>query len=174
VSDSLDQEDYQIGGPGIVVELDESKFGKRKQHRGHHVEGVWVLGGVERTRERKLFMVTVADRSAETLELEILRHVLPGSIVVTDLWKGYSQLWAKFGFDHLTVNHSENFVDPETLACTNTIEGTWAGVKIAIPRRNRVRKDFEEHLFEYIWRRKNGLALWEGFVQALRDVVYTE
>ncbi len=37
-----------IGGKNIVVEIDESKFGKRKYHRGHRVEGVWVLGMVER------------------------------------------------------------------------------------------------------------------------------
>jgi hypothetical protein len=33
----------------FIVEVDESKFGKRKYHRGHRVEGVWVIGGVERT-----------------------------------------------------------------------------------------------------------------------------
>jgi hypothetical protein len=33
----------KIGGKDIVVEIDESKFGKNKYHRGHSVKGVWVL-----------------------------------------------------------------------------------------------------------------------------------
>ncbi|KAF9760837.1 hypothetical protein NGRA_2994 [Nosema granulosis] len=33
----------KIGGNNRIVEIDESKFGKRKHHRGHKVEGVWVL-----------------------------------------------------------------------------------------------------------------------------------
>jgi hypothetical protein len=41
---SLDEQDTMIGGEGIEVQLDESKFGKRKYNRGHPVEGVWVLG----------------------------------------------------------------------------------------------------------------------------------
>lgn len=42
----LDNE--KIGGPGRTVEIDESKFGKRKYHRGKRVDGVWVFGGIER------------------------------------------------------------------------------------------------------------------------------
>ncbi len=63
ISDSLDELDFCIGGDGVEVELDEYKFGKRMYNRGHVVEGVWVLGGVERTPERKVFLVSVHDRS---------------------------------------------------------------------------------------------------------------
>ncbi len=38
----------QIGGVGKVVEIDESKFGRRKYYRGRYRDGHWVFGGVER------------------------------------------------------------------------------------------------------------------------------
>jgi len=57
----------KIGGPGVIVELDESKFGKRKYNRGHRVEGSWVVGGVEKTERRRLFLTTVPNRNATTL-----------------------------------------------------------------------------------------------------------
>jgi hypothetical protein len=38
----------KIGGPGTIVEMDESKFGKRKYNRGRRVVGKWVLGKIER------------------------------------------------------------------------------------------------------------------------------
>ncbi|KAG1267082.1 hypothetical protein G6F66_014076 [Rhizopus arrhizus] len=46
-------EDVQVGGVNsdgqpIIVEIDESKFGKRKYNKGKRVDGVWVVGGVER------------------------------------------------------------------------------------------------------------------------------
>ena len=39
-----------IGGPGVEIEIDidESKFGRRKYNRGRVVDGHWVLGGMER------------------------------------------------------------------------------------------------------------------------------
>ena len=38
----------QIGGNGVEVEIDDSKFGKCKYYRGHRVEGQWVFGGHEK------------------------------------------------------------------------------------------------------------------------------
>ena len=44
----LQDNSQKIGGPDKIVEIDESKFGKRKYLRGHRVQGQWIFGGVER------------------------------------------------------------------------------------------------------------------------------
>jgi hypothetical protein len=172
VADALDEQDFKIGGPNIVVEIDESKFGKRKYHVGHRVDGVWVFGGVERTQEGKIFLVVVPDRSEETLLRFIQAHILPGSIIISDLWRGYRNINEKLSLMHLTVNHSRNFVDENTGAHTNTIEGSWCGIKRKIPIRNRTQSAIDLHLLEFIWRRINENSLWEGFITALKDVLF--
>lgn len=63
--------EYEENGNRIIVEIDESKFGKRKSGKGHKVDGVWVVGGVERTKDRKCFFVTVPNRNGNTLKLII-------------------------------------------------------------------------------------------------------
>jgi len=52
--------DYKVGGDDIIVEIDESKFGKRKYNRGHHVEGVWAFG-VESSLELTKEIVTLVE-----------------------------------------------------------------------------------------------------------------
>ena len=43
-----------IGGEGIMVEIDESKLGRRKYNRGHRVDGILVVGGIEKTPEKRM------------------------------------------------------------------------------------------------------------------------
>jgi transposase-like protein len=182
VADSLDQDDCVIGGPGVIVELDESKLAKRKYHRGHRVDGVWILGGIERTAERRVFIEKVECRDAETLLEVISRRILPGSIVYTDMWRAYSGITERLGLVHHVVNHSIEFVNIIETEIeddfimvdkihTNSIEATWCGLKLLIPKRNRT-KNVEDHLWEYVWRKKNANNLWYSFTQALADVSY--
>lgn len=171
VASTLDDDDTRIGGPGVIVQLDETKLGKRKYHRGHRVEGVWVFAGVEVTEERKVFLRRVQDRSASTLEAIITEHVKPGSRIHTDLWKGYAGIASHLEFVHDTVNHSKYFKDPVTGVNTNAIEGTNNALKIQIRPRNRT-QDVDEHLSEFIWRRKNSARLWLAFLEAMRDIHY--
>ncbi|KII64360.1 hypothetical protein RF11_15134 [Thelohanellus kitauei] len=67
VRDSLDFIDFQIGGENVIVEIDETKMGKSKHYRGHSVNDAWVLGGVERIGERRLFLVEVSDSTEATI-----------------------------------------------------------------------------------------------------------
>ena len=48
IADWLVTNPCSFGGPGVVVELDEAKSGKRKYNKGGYREGMWVLGGVDR------------------------------------------------------------------------------------------------------------------------------
>ena len=79
VANEVEEGEGQIGGENVIVEIDESKFRKRKYHRGHHVEGAWVIGGVERSVERRVFAEIVEKRDAATLVDVVRRRVAPGS-----------------------------------------------------------------------------------------------
>lgn len=115
-----------LGGPGKIVEIDETKVGKRKYNRGKHVEGQWVFGGIERG-SGKCFMFPVETRDRQTLMTIIKEWILPGTCMMSDFWKSYDSLPSE-GYEHLKVNHSIQFKDPETGACTNGIEGSWSAL----------------------------------------------
>ena len=143
-----------IGGRGTTVEIDESKFGKMKYHRGRYVEGKWVFGGI--CRETKAcFLVPVERRDKDTLIPIICAQILPGTCVMSDMWKAYDCLQDE-GYNHLTVNHSLNFVDPDTGAHTQRIENTWWGIKRSMPRTGMSKDLFGSYLQEWLWRKQYG------------------
>lgn len=135
VSSALESDDAIIGGPGIVVRVDETKMGKRKYHRGHRVEGAWVVVGVEITDERRTFAEVVQDRSADTIAMVLGRHIAEGSILHTDCWRAYGTVASICGLEHCTVNHSEGFKNSETGVHTNHVEGTNFALKRTVPIR---------------------------------------
>ena len=133
----------KIGGPNRTVEVDESRFGRREYHRGHPVQGLWVFGGVERGSGR-LFLVSVPDRTADTLEAIIHDRIEPATTVILDCWDAYRDL-DLLGYTDRTVNHSLYFAHPYTGDHTNTIESTWHRVKVFLGPYNR-REDYHYHL----------------------------
>ena len=82
----------QIGGPGTIVKIDESKFGRRKYNRGGIVEGQWVFGGIQRGNASNFFAVPVENRNAET-PIQLIRDwILPGTTIISECWKAYDTI----------------------------------------------------------------------------------
>ena len=74
---------------------------------------------------------------------------------MSDMWKAYDCLQDK-GYNHLTVNHSRNFVDPDTGAHTQRIENIRWGIKRSIPRTGISKDLFDSDLQEWLWRKQYG------------------
>ena len=161
----------KIGGPGHIVEIDESKFGKRKYNRGRRVLGKWILGGYCRT-SRQCFLeeCTGNKRDHHTLLRLIKKNVAPGTIILTDKWKAYNQL-SRHGYTHLTVNHRTGFVDPLTGTHTNTCEGMWFHAKKHMLRGyGRTRTDssaLQLALSTFMWKKKLDLDSSDSSVRRL-------
>jgi len=148
----LEKESVVLGGPGVVVEIDEAKLGKRKYNRGRWIDGQWVFGGFERG-SKNCFLVPVPSRGSDVLLDIIKQWIRPGTTIVSDCWKAYDCLSSE-GFVHESVNHSTNFIDPQSGAHTQNIERTWREVRGGIPRFGRSQKHMVGYLAEFLFKRK--------------------
>ncbi|XP_072178997.1 uncharacterized protein [Diadema setosum] len=165
----LERESEPIGGPGTIVEIDESKFGKRKFNKGRRVDGSLIFGGIERDNPQRCFMVRVADRTADTLIPLIREYIRPGTKILSDCWRPYDRLQSE-GFTHETVNHSIEFVS-ETGAHTQTIESTWRAVKCTLPGSGGRADMLDSYLAEFIFRRRYLEGQPDQFLAFLKKVL---
>ena len=151
-----------IGAPGHVIEVDESKFSKKKYNRGRDLKKGWVFGGFDRTTKR-CFFEFVEDRTATTLLSIIQRRVARGSIIITDEFRSYKRL-SELGYGHMTVNLSENFVDPVSRAHTQNIECCWGCLKRFLRSIGRnLGAHTGEYFSEYIYRQRYSSDLEDQF-----------
>jgi transposase-like protein len=127
------QESKQLGGEGQIVQLDESVIYKPKYNlgAGFKTPAKWIFALYDVTR-KIAYVEFVEKRNAETLLPIIKRWVKPGTEIHTDCWAAYNKIYSMDvspPFLHKTVNHSQNFVDPESKAHTNNVEAYWSSVK---------------------------------------------
>ena len=163
----------QIGGPGVIVEIDESLVAKRKCHVGHIVPERWVFGGVNAATNIG-FLVFVENRSAEVLLPLIEQFIAPGSIIHSDGWAAYNGIPAIPvipPYVHQVVNHNQNFVNPQNGATTNHVECFWKNAK----RRLKTMAGtstvmLPSHLDEFMWRQLRGRSGAEAFANIMDDI----
>lgn len=99
------------------------------------------------------------------------KHVHPDTNIITDCWRGYAGLTQE-GFRHKTVNHTLNFVDPDTGANTNKIESQWRPIRQRLARGGVKNEYLADHLCEFLWRRdmkREGSDPFESLITNIRS-----
>ncbi|CAF0849611.1 unnamed protein product [Didymodactylos carnosus] len=93
-----------------------------------------------------------------------------------DQWRAYSSLNTNVNqYEHYTVNHTLNFVDPETAVHTQNVENMWMCAK-------RKKKSMmgmpvtllQTYLTEFMWRQKFGGQPFENLVKQIKELYPTE
>ena len=145
-----------IGGPGHVVQIDESVIARSRGQRVRPFPLRWVFGAID-TTTHDAFLVEVPRRDAATLLPIIQQQVLPGTTVWSDQWQAYRQITQQTGLAHDTVNGSLQFAAPGTGVNTNAVKNFW---KCAKDKFKRMHGTSQAHVSsyadEFLWHRKCG------------------
>ena len=154
----------KLGGFGTIVEMDESHFAGAQKYGKGRILGAdpwkdwhkWVFGmslrgsldcvlkSVDSSRSRSIVIPIINDNCSD------------GTIFCSDGWKAYANL-----SDHVhledtsifSVNHTKNYVDPQTGAHTQSIERLWRECKNYLPRYGLKPKDLDSYLSAFMWLR---------------------
>ena len=171
----------KLGGYGKIIEIDESYFpGVPKFNRGRRLGGdaweddeKWVFAMTERDSLDAIAIQVPSNRSRKNLLPHINDHCLPGSIFCSDGWKAYYKLAEHLVVDdalHYAVNHSENFVDPETGAHTQTVEGFWRQCKSYLPNFGLKPRYLRTYIGSFLWYRYCKQRKLDLFVHMLKSI----
>ena len=158
-SNDLGRNPVRIGGrPGRPIQVDESMFNhKRRGGVGRRARRkTWVFGMADtRFQPAKYHMQVVRNRSRRTL-VPIMNQRLVGQnlTVHSDLWGAYFNLplFVPSCGLHETVNHTQNFVDPNTGAHIQGMESGWNRVKYHFKKAKGCRRyRLQSYLDEFMW-----------------------
>jgi len=143
----------KLGGPNVIVQVDETKLNHNvKSHRGRGpIRPAWCLCIVDTsTMPARGFATMIPDRTAATIIPIIEQVVRPRSIIHTDEARVYKTL--RHNFEHSSVCHKYNFVDPFTGVHTQHVESYNNKIKNSIKNMRGIdeekREDFlKEFMF---------------------------
>lgn len=131
-----------------VLQYNRGRYGPTWARQG------WVFGLLEvHSSHRRPILKMVRSRAQRTLIPIIRKYVKRGSTIYSDSWRAYVRALNGHGYQHYPVNHSENFVDPNTGSHTQHIERAWQTIKGQVwrLRGNRSKKMLRGHLKIIEW-----------------------
>ena len=141
-----------MGGPGRVVQIEETAFGHKHKYNRGHIRGSsvkWIFGILDVTTH-KCHIQLVQKRDRDTLFPIILRYVRSRMEIHSDETSVYL-------FHHKTVKHKDNYVNPLGGIHTNNIENFCSHIKNKFRDMHGVKNDnLALHLdkFTYRWNTK--------------------
>ncbi|XP_067127417.1 uncharacterized protein [Centruroides vittatus] len=150
-------QNHQLGGKGLHVEIDETFTRRRKYNRGRITKGTQITIFGAYCRETKEVMYWhVENKSRRVLWSYMSRYIAPGSIVLSDSAPQYRGCTTMGFSEHKTVNHSQQgpgrFVNSEdSEAHTQNIECRHRWLKRSI-KSLRTDRSLQSYTCSYVYR----------------------
>jgi transposase-like protein len=145
---TVEVDETYLGGTWKNTRLAKKAVVKPKRGRGTFKQPVFGI----RCRSGQVWAEVIDSVAAQDLQAVISRQVKPGSVILSDTWKGYTGIAAK-GYVHRLVKHEKDiFVGPEGNHI-NGLEGFWGYLKRKLKAKGGIRKNrLPLYLGEYVWR----------------------
>ena len=126
----------------------------------------WVVGRIY-SKTKKFFIVSVLDLKQVNLLNFIRRHIMLGTQILTNGWRRYRNMWS-YPYHHLTVIHSQNFVDPlNSTIHTKNIENLWSVLKRFLRKKGTSQKDVVSYINEFIFKNENDIDSFNVLLEML-------
>ena len=93
---------------------------------------------------------------------------MPHTKIISDEWCAYKRIEENLGFEHDTVNHSQNFVNPITGANTQAVESYWNKHKAYFKSIRGVQRHcLDSYLQEAMFRERRPGMVFEGLLEVI-------
>ena len=149
-----------LGGVNREVQVDESLICRRGTIRSPKStsDGIrdttWIIGGIDNSIEKNVFIVVAPNRRSETIEEILRQYVHLQSKLLTDGYPSYPRAAQNLNLLHSVVDHSRVFIN-EQGENTNGIEGLWSNLKGKMRASNGVKRaDVSEFGIEFQFKKK--------------------
>lgn len=131
----------KIGGPGTVLQIEETYTPEAVYGRCRLAADNWVVMGIIES-SKEIFLEIASKRDAATLDSIITKHVSPGTII------------GNLGYVHRTVDHEEvvdgsssDVQDPKDRA-----EDAWSRIQQTLKRLGLEGALSDDHFLESVWK----------------------